>query len=616
MKKIITLAFVIMSLGSLVQAQTTGGPDAYGYIWRNHNDTAGPVYNWIDIVGIPGATQVKSLADDNTAGPFPIGFDFHYYWYDRTTFRIGSNGYIIFNNGALAAPFPPIPSTFNPHDYIAPMSSDITFVTSTGAGVPNADCWYYTTPNLDSLIVSWISVPFWSAAIPSYTGENTFQVILCKNDSSITFQYQTQTGVYQNPTGFMTIGIENVSGTVGLQHSQDIYPIAPLAIKYEYPASTTLVIYDAATSFNDNETSGGLFLPQGGNNFVLTTEIENAGNTTLPPFNVTSQILDAVQAVVVTNTVQSDTLLPGQHQTITHTNQFTPSVASNYMFVTNTQLANDLVFSNNQKLLEIRVVDTTLSTLSLQFEDATTSGGQLGWDGGTGGAGYYMIPPYYPCEIDTLKAFIVSNVNLANFYMELYDDDGPFGTPGTRLDSQMVVNPQPSVLGDWFSAPLPNPVTIDSGGFYVAWNMNGLNINLGLDLTPPFSNRTFEVLGSSWAVYRSREFQDLMIRVVISPPSGVGIADPFAGESSFGNFYPNPASQQVALDFTMADGVKKVTYGVYDMKGNLVAADDLDLSSRSKGMISITTETLQAGVYNCKFIMNGKMINRRFIVTR
>ncbi|MEO0102427.1 MAG: hypothetical protein ABIK81_01850, partial [candidate division WOR-3 bacterium] len=58
-----------------------GGPDAYGYRWIDSDTTApgAPVYNWIDITGI--GDTIRGLADDNVLGPFPIGFDFPYYWY-------------------------------------------------------------------------------------------------------------------------------------------------------------------------------------------------------------------------------------------------------------------------------------------------------------------------------------------------------------------------------------------------------------------------------------------------------------------------------------------------------------------------------------------------------
>src|SRR5579862_5043678 len=90
------------------QVKAGGGPDQYGYYWRSNNDVNGPAYSWIDIIPL-GATKVKLLSDDNTRGPFPFNFKFHYYWYDESQFWVGSNGYIIFNYDQMSVPFPTIP---------------------------------------------------------------------------------------------------------------------------------------------------------------------------------------------------------------------------------------------------------------------------------------------------------------------------------------------------------------------------------------------------------------------------------------------------------------------------------------------------------------------------
>ena len=72
MKKLATLLLAsLLGINSL-SAQTMGGPDAYGYIWRDSNDSLGPVYNWIDILPLTGAQEVRFLADDNTVGSFPV----------------------------------------------------------------------------------------------------------------------------------------------------------------------------------------------------------------------------------------------------------------------------------------------------------------------------------------------------------------------------------------------------------------------------------------------------------------------------------------------------------------------------------------------------------------
>ena len=124
MKKILLTLAVITALWTASQAQTTGGPDPYGYIWRDNTDPNGPTYNWIDITALGDAQQVSGLTDDNNVGPFNIGFPFHYYWYDVTNFWIGSNGYVGFTSGTLASGaggFVTIPSTALPQNYVAPV---------------------------------------------------------------------------------------------------------------------------------------------------------------------------------------------------------------------------------------------------------------------------------------------------------------------------------------------------------------------------------------------------------------------------------------------------------------------------------------------------------------
>src|SRR4051812_35854146 len=116
MKRTILCVLLSLSIGAAF-SQTNGGPDAFGYTWRNSNDSLGPQYNWIDITGRPGVMEITGLDDDNTAGPYNIGFQFPFYWYTVNQFWAGSNGYMIFQNGQIASPFPLIPSSAQPQDF-------------------------------------------------------------------------------------------------------------------------------------------------------------------------------------------------------------------------------------------------------------------------------------------------------------------------------------------------------------------------------------------------------------------------------------------------------------------------------------------------------------------
>src|SRR4030095_9917803 len=314
MKKIFTLTLLSSSFIFRTFAYT-GGPDLWGYTWKDSNEPDGPVYNWIDILG-ESATEVKLLQDDNIRGPFALNFDFHYYWYNVNQFYVGSNGYISFQFGNLASPFPYFPSLTSPNDIIGAFVNDLTFA----APGDSAECYYWINPALDTMIISYIHVPFFEVpANGGFTGSNTFQIILSAVDSSITFQYKEQIG-FSPYSGTSIVGIENNSASIGLCWNNVVFtgnPQGGYAVKFYQPKNSALVLHDATVIYNDNAETGALFLPAYGGAHTLTCEVKNWGTVPLDSFNVHGYVKDGSGVQVMVDDIISDSLDVYESQILT-----------------------------------------------------------------------------------------------------------------------------------------------------------------------------------------------------------------------------------------------------------------------------------------------------------
>jgi len=623
MKKISTIFTTCLVIMLLVinqpdqsVAQTTGGPDTYGYIWRDSNDPNGPSFNWIDVTTLPNAVQVAGLGDDNIRGPYTVGFPFRFYWYDVTTFYVGSNGYLGFTPTPVAHPFPPIPTPAFIQNYLGAMTTDLTFTDGAQQPIPGAEAWYWSN-NADTLILSYNSVPFWAPGT-GFTGENTFQIILSGVDSSITYNYFLQSGASASTTDFCTVGIENVSGNIGLQWGQNVYPPSVYSIKYYYPSSTTFQVNDASTLYINNPESGGLFLSQGGNDFTMNTRIKNTGNLPLAAFNVFSRVVNGFNQIQASETVQSTALAPNATEDITFTTTYSPSTAGAFRYINDTQLPGDATPTNNQKIMELQVVDTTAATILLSYDNGLDAGlGGLGWSGGGGGTGIEFKPPFYPCNLTQVRAYITANANFVGFSMVIVDDDGPNGTPGTVLDSIAVSGP--SVLtGAWNNVTVPSPIQIDSGSVYIAWMMGGDGISIGQNQLPPYSNRTYEILGqasnpNAWAAYRYREIEDIMINAYVTAlPVGI---DENASLSNVGNVYPNPSKEIAKIDYSFDNFNGELVMKVMNINGQLVV-NERTSGYTSEGTIEINTGQLNPGIYMLELQAGSESFKRKLTVIR
>ena len=171
-----------------------GGPDAFGYAWRDSDDPYGPAWAWTDIAGdgVPVA-----LADDQVSPPFDLGFAFPFYAGEFTQVRICSNGFLSFTSSSTAWTNQGIPDAAEPNNLIAPFWDDLA---------PDAGGTVHVRSGPDRFVVQFTDVPHYG--MPQVT--ETFQAVL-HADGAIEFRY-AEVG----DDGSATVGIENGGGSDGL----------------------------------------------------------------------------------------------------------------------------------------------------------------------------------------------------------------------------------------------------------------------------------------------------------------------------------------------------------------------------------------------------------------
>ncbi len=610
-------------------AQTNGGPDAYGYVWRNSNDAQGPAYGWIDITTEPNAQQIAVSADDAAVGAFSIGFNFQYYWSTYSEIKIGTNGWISFKTsvGNIAHCFPNIPSPGGSGDnFLAPFMTDLNFDSSYPIASPNIGEMWTWSNGVDTFIVSYINVPWWrddqnGSSPPDWIGANTFQVILTNSDSSITYQYKDL-----DPASFnditqcgtdLVVGIENVTGNIGIEVATETVFADLFAIKFYHPgSSTTLQIPDIQPSWNANTDNAGQFVLTN-TNISLTSGIENVGNVSVPnSIQVDGEVRSLSSSTIFSSTETLDSLQAGQKQTVTFSPDASISVGGQYYYEVSTSNSNDINPSNNDNTVEVSAVEKdSLGKISLTYATLNPPDGVAGF-GTQDGVGVKIVPPGYDIVIESVEFFLLHDTTAAydDYDMLIYDDDAAAGM-GTLLDSVRMTGAA-SIDNDWNVIPLSSPDTISSGGFYVAFIAQGAgNVFLGLEAFGPISRRTYEVIGGTWATYRSGTAEDFLLKVNVDG-SSIIIGDENnlpKKETAFVN-YPNPTNGISTIRYELGSSAAS-SFSVVNMQGQTVLGREFGIQSAGTYSFDFNTGDFANGLYYIRMESEGKISTRKMVVS-
>ncbi len=295
----------------------TGGPDAFGYSWKDSNEPNGPDYEWIDA---SGGTEIW-LSDDDYLSGYSLGFDFVYYGIAYNELTIMSNGWVSF----LAAGdhwYPgqvPYNEAWSYAGAIAPFGGDLY--------PPVGDVYILTTGSAPhrKTVVEYASVS-WCCDGPPYM---TFQVIFYEQSNRIRFQYQELQE--QWPT---SLGISNEDNSIGLGDGgvQETY-IDPTLVTDNYAIEFSNQIDWIAVEPVEGTVEAGGELPL--EIQIDTRELDNGyfvGLITIESNDPeASQSVIPVELLVTGVAVDEDGLIPDSYSLQqNYPNPFNPSTSIRY----------------------------------------------------------------------------------------------------------------------------------------------------------------------------------------------------------------------------------------------------------------------------------------------
>ncbi len=194
-------------LGGPPELDNFGGPDAFGYIWKDSNEPGGPEYAWHSNLG----RVINSFApdyDDGFSDAIELPFSFPFYGVEYNEIYINTNGYISF----IPDQEPLWSNRILPDEtanlaMIGPWWDDLNLDPDDEGG--GEVYFWHNDENL--AVVTWSECIGWGGR----GGPYTFQLLL-KSNGLIKFQYQDMGEEDDDRHDESTIGIQNADATIGL----------------------------------------------------------------------------------------------------------------------------------------------------------------------------------------------------------------------------------------------------------------------------------------------------------------------------------------------------------------------------------------------------------------
>ena len=279
-----------------------------------------------------GVTAVTSLSDDNSAGPYNIGFNFTFYGTAYTQFYIGSNGLISFNSGQSGGYGSVLPNSGN-YNSITFAGADLNCGTSAS---PSALVNYFITGsspnricviNFKNIRTYSSSSNFSNVQIQLYEGSNNIELHI-SNVQSNPGSLSRTIGIC-NSTGsqFDTQSSINGVNTVNVVNEMIKFSTVLDPQEINIKGNNVNIVSGSITPTVSNHTDfDGVPTSQG--TIIRTFTIENTGNQNLLLNGSTSVSISGASASDFTVTTTPSTTIAGLSST-TFQITFAPSEVGN-----------------------------------------------------------------------------------------------------------------------------------------------------------------------------------------------------------------------------------------------------------------------------------------------
>ena len=261
------------------------------------------------------------------------------------------------------------------------------------------------------------------------------------------------------------------------------------------------------------------------------------------------------------------------------------------------------------------------------YDDGTVESGYgLNVTGGQIAYKFTLNNPDTLVAVQMLFNWMVKNVSTYKFRINVWDDDGAGGTPGTLLHQSGDFTPEyeymnlsgwGNLTNEFHNYVLPSTVLLPSGTFYVGWvQFTAETLNVGMDKNIDSRSKIFVNTSGTWNQTGLPYGFSLMIRPVFRDTNKIASVENSTISSDEILVYPNPSNGKIRIQFNNSSLSKssgeELRISIFSISGQLVYetirssySSEIDITNLTEGLYFLRIEN-----------KSGRMLNRKLILTK